>query len=69
MLPVRRKLRSQIANGVKVGRPAVEMRELRAAFAAEKLAEYIQRVVDEAPPLSLAQRDRLALLLRGGDAA
>ncbi|MGZ5410439.1 MAG: hypothetical protein ACXWDJ_10635 [Aeromicrobium sp.] len=33
----------------------------------EKLAEYIQRVVDEAPPLSAAQRDRLAVLLGGGD--
>ncbi len=29
------------------------------------LETYIQRVVDEAPPLSPNQRDRLALLLRG----
>ncbi len=66
MLPVRRKIRSQIANGVKVGMPAADLRDLRAAFAAEKIAEYVQRVVDEAPPLTLAQRDRLALLLSGG---
>ena len=30
------------------------------------LADYIKRVVDEAPPLTPAQRDRLAVLLRGG---
>ena len=68
MMPVRRKVRSQIANAVKVGRPAAELRELRAEFAALKLAEYIARVVAEAPPLTNEQRDRLALLLRGGDA-
>ena len=33
----------------------------------ERLADYIAKVVDAAPPLTLAQRDRLALLLRGGD--
>jgi len=36
---------------------------------AERLADYIERVVDAAPPLTPAQRDRLALLLRGGAAA
>jgi len=36
---------------------------------AERLALYITRVVDAAPPLTAAQRDRLALLLRGGVAA
>ncbi len=40
-------------------------RDLRAA----RLADYIERVVSEAPPLTDAQRDRLALLLRGGAAA
>lgn len=33
---------------------------------AERLALYIAEVVDAAPPLSLEQRDRLAVLLRGG---
>jgi hypothetical protein len=33
---------------------------------AERLALYIRRTVDTAPPLSPEQRDRLALLLRGG---
>ena len=35
----------------------------------ERLADYIAKVVDAAPPLTLAQRARLALLLQGGDAA
>ncbi len=42
--------------------------ELRRQYAGAKLAEYIQRVVDDAPPLDEVQRDRLALLLRGGGA-
>ena len=39
--------------------------ELAADFKADRLARYIRRVVDEAPPLSAEQRDRLAVLLRG----
>jgi hypothetical protein len=38
--------------------------ERRRAYRTEALAEHIQGVVDAAPPLSQAQRDRLALLLR-----
>jgi hypothetical protein len=34
-------------------------------FKAERLAEYIQRVVESAPALSQVQRDKLAVLLRG----
>jgi len=41
--------------------------EARRNLRAERLALYITRVVDSAPPLTPAQRDRLALLLRGGD--
>lgn len=37
-------------------------RNLRAA----RLADYIERTVNEAPPLTDEQRDRLASLLRGG---
>jgi len=47
------------------GRLAVE---LRRAYVAEKLAEHVAKVVAEAPPLSPAQRDRIAVLLRGGAA-
>lgn len=39
--------------------------EARSALAAAKIERYIQRVVAEAPPLSEAQRDQLAVLLRG----
>lgn len=37
-------------------------RDLRAA----RLADYITRTVDAAPPLTAEQRDRLALLLTAG---
>lgn len=37
-------------------------RDLRA----ERLAVHIAKVVSEAPPLTDEQRDRLAVLLRGG---
>ncbi len=33
---------------------------------AERLAEHVAKVVAQAPPLSPAQRDRIAVLLRGG---
>jgi hypothetical protein len=32
-------------------------------LAAEKLAEYVKRIVDEAPPLTEAQRARIAAIL------
>lgn len=34
-----------------------------------KLEDHIERVVSDWPPLTPDQRDRLAVLLRGGDAA
>jgi len=40
--------------------------QLRRNYAAEKLADYVAKVVDAAPPLTAAQRDRIAVLLRGG---
>lgn len=39
---------------------------LRAELATEGLAEHIRKVVDSWPPLTPAQRDRLALLLNPG---
>ncbi len=33
---------------------------------AERLAAHVAKVVNAAPPLSAAQRDRIAALLRGG---
>jgi len=38
--------------------------ELAASFKADRLAQHIRRVVDAAPPLSQAQKDRLAVLLQ-----
>jgi hypothetical protein len=40
--------------------------DARRDYAAAKLADYIKRTVDAAPPLSPEQRERLAALLRGG---
>lgn len=42
---------------------------LRAEYAATKLAEYIERVVAQAPPLSPEQRSKLAVLLLSAGAA
>lgn len=62
------KTRSQIAH-IKKRDPQADTTELRRQLKAERLAEHIARVVAEAPPLTPEQRDRLAVLLRGGDAA
>jgi hypothetical protein len=55
--------RVALARAVKSGDEAAQT-EARRDYAAEKLADYIRRTVDEAPPLSDEQRARLALLLR-----
>ncbi len=59
--------RSKIAVTIKKN-PNADTTELRQQLKAERLADYIVRVVDDAPALSAAQRDRLALLLKGGAA-
>jgi hypothetical protein len=62
--PERAKLRSSIANAA--SRKDVEAgRKARVAYKEATAAEYIRRLVDEAPPLTPEQRDRLAVLLRG----
>ena len=43
-----------------------DLLDARRNLKAERLADYIRRTVDAAPPLSPAQRDKLALLLTGG---
>jgi hypothetical protein len=40
--------------------------QARRDLAAERISSYIQRVLADAPPLTDAQRDRLAVLLAGG---
>lgn len=63
------KTRSTLALTIKKN-PNADVTELRRQLKAERLEDYIKRVVDAAPPLSASQRDRLALLLRPGvDAA
>ena len=43
-----------------------ELISARQRLAADRLAEHVAKVVAQAPPLSPAQRDRIAVLLRGG---
>lgn len=43
-----------------------ELVDARRNLAAAKLEDYIRRVVDEAPPLTGEQRDRLTAALRSG---
>ena len=42
--------------------------DARRNLAVAKLEDYIKRTVDAAPPLTVEQRDRLALLLTSGAA-
>ena len=57
-----RQLSGSHATAIRLGRPDPD---LAAQLATERIADYVERVVASAPPLSKAQRDRLALLLRG----
>lgn len=58
------KTRSQIAHA-KRANPDADVSDLRQKLKAERLEEYIRRVVDEAPVLTEDQRSHLAILLRG----
>lgn len=42
-----------------------ELVDARRELRASRLADYIQKTIDQAPPLTAEQRDRLAMLLRG----
>lgn len=57
--------RSQIAHA-KRRDPDADTTELRRQLKAERLEVHIAKTVAEWPPLTPEQRDRLALLLRGG---
>ena len=69
MEPKQRQARARVAAHKRHHPNDHETVELARDFKAERLAEYVQRVVDSAPPLTQTQRDKLALLLRGGDAS
>lgn len=57
-----RSLQGQVAAARRWGR---DSRDLERDYAAERLADYIKSTVDAAPPLTPAQRHRLAVLLSG----
>jgi len=58
-------IRSQMAIALREN-PDADVSDLRRQFKTERPAEHIARVVDEAPPLTDEQGDRLAAILRGG---
>lgn len=60
------KTRSQIAHTLKRD-PDADVTDLRRQLRAERLENHIRQVVNEAPPLTAEQRDRLALLLQNDD--
>lgn len=62
-----RPLQAKIARSVRLGDQAAET-EARRTYAVAKLDDYIQRVIDAAPPLTQEQAERLAALLLGGAA-
>lgn len=57
--------RSQIAVAKKRN-PRADVTELLRQMKAERLQDHIERVMAEAPPLTQQQRDKIAVLLRGG---
>jgi hypothetical protein len=65
MTPDERSARARVAAQRRHHPDDPETDRLAADFKADRLAAYIQRLVDESPPLTADQRDRLALLLRG----
>jgi hypothetical protein len=58
-------VRAQIAVTLK-NDPTADVSELRRDLRAERLAEHIAKTADAAPPLTVEQRNRLAVLLLGG---
>lgn len=60
----RRKLRAHKGVAVRRGDQA-EAARLDTEIRTARLADYIRKTVDAAPPLTAEQRDRLALLLQG----
>ena len=65
--PDRRTLQSKVAAAIRHDLP--DAPDLRRDLAACKLEAYIRKVVDEAPPLTTEQLQRLAVLLNPGTAA
>lgn len=60
--PAQRSYVSQIAARKRWGTDDTQARQ---ALKSSRAEDYVRKLVDEAPPLTPEQRDRLALLLRG----
>lgn len=64
--------RSRVGNAAKTHKAQAtddtrrSLDEARRALAEEKIRAFVEQTVASAPPLTPEQRDRLALLLRGG---
>jgi hypothetical protein len=56
--------RARVAVAVRERRPETEIAALRRDLRELRLAEHIQQIVDQAPPLTDEQRTRLSALLR-----
>jgi hypothetical protein len=65
--PVERRLQSQKGN-LGRWRPGTDTTEIDRQIKAVRAEDYIRELVDDAPPLTAAQRDRLAVILRSGRA-
>jgi hypothetical protein len=63
--PTRAKLRAT-KGGLLRQDPSADTTEVDQQIKAARASEYVQRLVDEAPPLTELQRARLAALLLGG---
>ena len=65
--PERLKARSRLARASQQAASNPEaVEDARRTYNYASVADYIRTIVDAAPPLTAAQRDKLALLLRGG---
>jgi len=65
MTPAERTAQAKVAAATRHHPDSPNTQELAAQFKADRLAEHIKKIVDTAPILTLEQRDRLAVLLRG----
>lgn len=66
--PAERSVTAKFAAASRWGKLPSDVAESQRDLKAARLADHIRKVVDSAPPLTAAQRDRLALLLTGGAA-
>jgi hypothetical protein len=59
------KARSRLGNAVQLhGKDSPQAAQARVDFRALKLEDHVRKVIGEAPPMSDAQRERIASLLR-----